>query len=249
MEFERWNNQEDYNKLMDWFNAKAGEPKNYQKYENAVREALTDFREVFGLEREVSFVIAETDIGFLEDKYDEVPDWSYSQGFSASPEWHDLEKPTVFVMANDNYEYWKDLLKFVTAHELAHQKFYENHEIGWQIYQKMMFEGHAMHSAEQIAEEKDYNWLKHEQKTRKIDKEELLAELDKYNTWAGENKEPTSTLFVPGGEKWQNAEGYPIAFQITEDILERTERDINDLLEMSFEEWREETEKSINRYY
>jgi len=245
MEFEKWNNQEDYGSLMDWFRVKACEPGSYEKYREGVEEAFSDFGNVFGLDRGISFVVAETDIDFLEGKYEEVPDWAYSQGFSADPEWHDVENPSVFVMANDNYKYWRDLLKFVTAHELAHQKFYENHEVEWRIYQRMMFEGHSMHSAEKVAEEKGYNWVNHDHEPGKIDKEELITELDKFNTWTGENEEETSSLFVPGGEKWKNAEGYPIAFQITEDILERIECDISDLLDMSFEDWRKETEKSI----
>jgi len=201
------------------------------------------------LDRDVSFVIAETDIEFLENKYEEIPDWAYGQGFSATPEWHDVENPTVFLMVNDDYEYWEDLLKSVEAHELAHQKFYENHEMGWRIYQRMMFEGHAMLSAEKLCEEKDYNWSQKGQNLEEVDNGELLAELDKSNTWAGENKRETSTLFTPDGDKWQNAEGYPISLEITEDILDRTGRDIDDLLEMSFEEWREETEKSIDKIY
>lgn len=249
MNFEKWDNEEDYGNLMGWFSNKATEPESYERYMRAVQDANRDFKEVFGIERDVNFVIAKTDIEFLEEKYDKVPDWAYSQGFSATPEWHDVETPTVFMMANDEYKYWEDILKFVTAHELAHQKFYETHEVGWKIYQRMMFEGHAMHSAEKLASEKEYNWSQAEWRANEVNKTELLDELDKFNTWAGENEGKPSKLFVPGGEKWQNAEGYPITFQVKENILDRNSLEVSDLLEMSFEEWREEVEKSIENLY
>ena len=245
MEFQKWDDEEDYGNLMEWFTNKAKEPKNFEKYKDTVREGFEDFKEVFGLETDVDFVIAETNIDFLREKYDEIPDWAYGQGFSTTPEWHDVDTPTVFVMANDQYEYWEDLLKYVAAHELGHQKLYENHEKGRQIYKRMMFEGHAMHSAEKLAEEKNYNWSQNGWSPGKVNKEELLRELDKFNTWAGENEGETTTLFVPGGEEWQNAEGYPIAFQTTKMIIEQQDESVSELLEMSFDEWREKLEKSI----
>lgn len=251
MEFEKYSPEEHADKLMDWFTEKAVIPRDYEKYKQAVEAALQDFRDVFGLDRNIRFVLAETDVSVLEDRYEEIPAQAYSQGFSGDPdtEGHEVEVPTVFVMTTSQYKYWEDSLKYLTAHELAHQKFYENHEVGWRIFQRMLFEGHAMHTAEKVAEEKGYNWSQTGWKAEDVDPAEVRQELDRLNTWKSEQDGEVSTFFVPGGDRWQNAEGYPITIRLTENVMERNGIGVSELLESSFDEWREEIEKSLEEEY
>jgi hypothetical protein len=251
MELEKYSPEEHAGKLMEWFTEKAVEPKDYERYMEAVEEAYHDFEEIFGLDRNIRFVLAEAYVSVLEDRYEKIPAHAYSQGFSADPgtEGHDVEVPTVFLITTRQYEYWEDSLKYVTAHELAHQKFYDNHDVGWRIFQRMLFEGHAMHSAEKVAEEKDYHWSQAGWKIEEVDPAEVREELDRLNTWKGKQDGEVSTFFVPGGERWQIAEGYPITFRLTENMMERNGIGVSELLDLSFDEWRDEIEKSLEEEY
>ncbi|MFB6116664.1 MAG: hypothetical protein ABEK10_04080 [Candidatus Nanosalina sp.] len=251
MQFEKYDPEQHADKLMDWFTEKAVEPEDYERYKEAAEEAYHDFGDVFGLDREIRFVLAETDVSVLEDRYEEIPAQAYSQGFSADPntESHDVEVPTVFMMTTSRYEYWEDSLKYVAVHELAHQKFYDNHDVGWRIFQRMLFEGHAMHSAEKVAEEKDYRWSQAGWKVEEVDPIEVRKELDRLNTWKGEQEGEVSTFFVPGGDRWPNAEGYPITYQLTENVRVRKGIGVSELLDLGFDEWRDEIEKSLEDEY
>ncbi|MFB6159318.1 MAG: hypothetical protein ABEJ95_06730 [Candidatus Nanohalobium sp.] len=82
-------------------------------YKEAVEEAYHDFRDVFGLDRDISFVLAEAVVSVLEDGHKEIPAQAYSQGFSVDldTEGHDMEVPTVFLITTSQYEYWEDSLK------------------------------------------------------------------------------------------------------------------------------------------
>lgn len=249
MKFERYRPETHAEKLTEWFRYKASKPENHEKYGNAIEEAYHDFKDYFGLDRDVMFVFAETDVKALEGRYDEIPASEYAMGFSADPEYHDVERPTVFIMATDRYEYWENILKFTVAHELAHQKFYESRDMGWKIFQRMLFEGHAMNSAEKLSSVKNYEWTKEGWEAEDVYSKELFEELDKFNKWKDQDEVEVSTLFEPGGEKWQGAEGYPVTFQVTRDVLERRNWKVQDLLDVSEEEWRREIEKSIENLY
>jgi len=241
--------EEHDSKLLDWFSDKTLTPDSVQPYAEAIEEAYQDFKEFYGLDRDVDFVVAETDLEFLNQRYDEVPVWEYATGFSADPEFHDVDKPTVFIMATEGYEYWENILKYTIAHELAHQKYYENRDVGWRIYQRMLLEGHAMHSAEELASEKNYNWTQEGWKPEKVDAEKLLKELEKFNKWKDQEDVEVSTLFEPGGEKWSNAEGYPITYQVTKKLLNQKEIGVQYLLEISEEEWLANIQHIISELY
>lgn len=248
MDFEKYDSNIHAEKLTDWFRYKASEPEDIRKYRNAIDEAYGDFRDHFGLERDVKFVFAETNIDAIREKYEEIPVWEYAMGFSADPEYHDVDRPTIFLMATEDYEYWENILKFTAVHELAHQKFYENREMGWRIYQRMLLEGHAMHSAEQLSSRRDYGWSQ-EGWNAEVNATEIIEELDKLNEWKDQEDVETSTLFEPDGEKWQSAEGYPITFNVTGFILEEDNLEVGDLLEIEYSQWREEVKKSIKELY
>lgn len=249
MDFKTYDPNFHAEKLSDWFRYKASKPEDVDDYREAVSEAYEDFKDYFGLDRDVRFVFAETDIDAIREKYDEIPVWEYAMGFSSDPKYHDVEKPTVFLMATDDYDYWRNILKFTAAHELAHQKFYEEREVKWRIYQRMLFEGHAMHSAEELSSKNNYNWNQEGWEAEEVDPEDLIGELDKFNKWKNQEDVEVSTLFEPDGEKWQNAEGYPITFQVTRLILEEDNLNVDDLLEIGYREWKERVEKSIRKLY
>lgn len=249
MEFKLYDGEEHDSKLLDWFSDKALTPDSVQPYAEAIEEAYQDFKEFYGLDRDVDFVVAETDLEFLNQRYEEIPAWEYATGFSADPEFHDVEKPTVFIMLTEGYEYWKNILKYTIAHELAHQKYYEKRDVGWRIYQRMLLEGHAMHSAEELASEKNYNWAQEDWRPEKADAEKLLEELEKFNKWKDQEDVEVSGLFVAGGEKWPNAEGYPITYQVTKKLLNQKEIGVQDLLEISEEEWLANIQHIISELY
>jgi len=249
MEFERYRPESHNEILMDWFVDKASEPIETEGYRRAVEEVYQDFQGYFGLDRDIDFVFAETDMEFLQYKYDEVPVHEYAMDFSADPDYHDVESPTVFLMATKDYEHWENILKFVGAHELAHQKYYENRDVGWKIYQRMLFEGHAMHSAEELSSEKNYGWTQEGWTPGQIKSEDLLEELDKFNKWKNQEDVEVSGLFVPGGDNWLEAEGYPATFELAAYILEKEDMNAQDLLEIEEKIWKKELKNAIREIY
>ena len=249
MEFERYKPEKHGEKLNEWFRYKASEPDNLEKYEEIVEEAYDDFRNYFGLERQVRLVFAKTNIEVLKEKYDEIPVWEYAMGFSTDPEYHEVERPTVFIMATDDYEHWENILKFTLAHEIAHQKFYELRDVGWRIYQRMLFEGHAMHSAEELSKEKNYDWSHEGWSPEKVNPEAIKQELEKFNKWKDQEDVDVSSLFVPGGDKWANAEGYPITYKVTERLIDKMDLDVQDLLTLPEEEWKVNVKEILTELY
>lgn len=56
-------------------------------------------------------------------------------------------------------------------------------------------------------------------------------------------------MFLRGGERWSDAEGYTIAFQIVRHLIEEDRVSINSMLETHSEEWRELVEGAIDELY
>ena len=250
MEFKTYTEEEFEEKVMDWFSSRAKEPESLEPYTGAIEQAIQDMEEKYGLEIDFKVVIAETSIEKLETQFDEkIPRIAYTNGMGLSEELYEVDKDSVFLRTNKETDFWEGDLKSVAVHELAHLKFFENRELGSSIYEHILFEGHAMHIEKRIAKENNYETeFYHESKTD-IDKEELKKDLDKKRSWNEPQSSEVSTIFKPEGEKWLNAEGYPIAYQITAQILDQEEIEIEQLLEYEKSEWRQKVDKAVEEIY
>ncbi len=245
MEFEKYDSEVHDQRVMDWFSSLAKKPSKFAEYREAIQEALQEVDEAVGVDADFKVVVAETQ----EVEGSDLPEWKYVLGMSLSPEYHWVEENTLFVRTTDSYENWRSAVKHTVAHEEAHQEFYENRDLGSTVYDHMLFEGHAQKTAEKVSEENGYNWDIVNLTDPDVMADNLKQELEKDRAWNEEQSEEISTLFNPGGSKWQNAEGYAVTYQVVTEIMGRNNYDVRDLLRVEDEKWRGEVDKSIERLY
>jgi uncharacterized protein YjaZ len=110
-----------------------------------------------------------------------------------------------------------------------------------------MFEGYAENLARIIGDSngRDFSPVWQKDEPIKISKDELYEDLKKPRDF----DETDHNMFIHSGERWSNAEGYTIAFQIVRYLLEEDETSINTMLETPSKEWREMVNKAVEELY
>ncbi|MFB6116665.1 MAG: DUF2268 domain-containing putative Zn-dependent protease [Candidatus Nanosalina sp.] len=249
MEFEKWEDGEHSDMVKPGFADLCIEPEDIGKYREVVEEAVEDIEDVFGVSVSLKVVIAKTDTSQIRGKpVEETSMYAFIQGMGLSPQVYNVEENMIFLRVTDEVENWRSFLKSLVVHEEAHLEFQDEREVGYTILRHLLFEGHAMHRDRKVSEEKGYEW-RQDWELPDIDRGEFLAELDKKRSWDEPQSEEVSTLFDSGGEKWKDGEGYSMAFHIAKDVMERKEIGVQELVEIGYEEWRKQVEKSVENLY
>ncbi len=99
-----------------------------------------------------------------------------------------------------------------------------------------MFEGHAENLARIVGERngREFSPVCRKEEPIDIDKQQLYEDLEKPRGFEGKEH----NMFLRGGERWSNAEGYTIAFQIVKYLIDEEKISISSMLGTSYEEWR-----------
>lgn len=225
MKFVEWD--EGFSSAVDgWFSELAKTPGEYERYKAQISQAEQDFRQYASLE-DLRAVVAFYDLEVFQERYDsDYPSkFAYRNAFSMTTELSDLDKDTVFMAVHEDFseevDNWKGIIKYDTIHELAHQVFFQkgNFSLNTKAWKKMIFEGHAMYLAEKVSREKGYDVEYPFLELPDVDLDDVKHELDKDIGGREENEEELSQLFSYGGDSFTDAEGYPIAYNVAEYLV------------------------------
>jgi uncharacterized protein YjaZ len=110
-----------------------------------------------------------------------------------------------------------------------------------------MFEGHAENLARIVSDKngRDFSPVWQKEEPIEVDKKQLCDDLEKPRGFEGEDH----NMFLRGGERWSDAGGYTIAFQIVQHLIEEERVSITSMLETQSEEWRELVDEAIEELY
>lgn len=223
----------------------------FEELKKAVNEALEDVKSVHGIETDLEIVTALTD----KSEYDEDADPAYFfMGLSLREGMRGANGKTIFVRGVTELDGWKNRFKDMLVHEIGHQVFYrgEDHPRRDQYY-SIRFEGHAENFVSQLSEEKNYGyrppWRIDEQSQIETEPEKIIEDLEAVRQWPDEAEDLSEQMFVSGGERYPNAEGYTIAYQTVRKLIQDDEISLSDLPGISKEKWKEYCESTIRELY
>lgn len=221
-----------------------------EKFKPVVREALRELKQTVDFsDGHIDLVIARTD---EENMQDNAPKDYYFMGFSFDDGMRGHEGNAVFLRASDDVDNWREALKSMLVHELGHQIFYQA-EVDWEDdqYHSLMFEGHAMNLSRIVGEENNWNYspVWRTEESIDLDTEVLSQDLEQPRTFGDEDDEVDHNMFVKAGQRWQDAEGYMIAFQIVKHLMEEDRISIETMIEKPSGEWKEMVREAIEEIY
>ncbi|MFB6100462.1 MAG: DUF2268 domain-containing putative Zn-dependent protease [Candidatus Nanohalobium sp.] len=249
MQFEKYDPDEHSGYVKEWFAEASTTPDNLEVFRSVVETAIKDFDEVFGIEVDFDVVIAETDIETVRrERGRDANHYAYINGMGLTDDFEYFDRNLLVLRVTDTVDEWRSFLKSLAIHEQAHIKFHKERSKGKSIAYHLLMEGHAMHSDRKVSELKDYTW-RQEWELPDIQKKKLLEDLDKMRSWNQPQSDEISVLFDYGTDPWPEAEGYALAFFITQDVMERNDLSVEDLLEISKKKWETELKKSIENLY
>lgn len=250
MDFVTWS--DDFSSAVDgWFSELAVKPGDYDRYMRQMDEAEKDFEDYMNVD-DLRGVIAFYDLKVFRERYgsDYPSKFAYRNAFSMSGELSDLDQDTVFMAVHENFsskvDNWKGILRYDTIHELAHQVFFRegNFELNTEAWKKMIFEGHAMYLAEKVSQENGYSVQYPFLELPDVEPENVKEELEKDIGGREENREDLSQLFSYGGRSFQDAEGYPIAYNVAKYLVDQG-LEIEEFTGLSDEEIREKVFEAV----
>lgn len=249
MEIQKYRAEDHEEYLPDYQKPEYSE-RDIEKFKPVIHEAVESLEGLTGFSaEEVNIVLAVTDEEELpEDAIEE----QYFMGYSFDEGMRGYPEKAVFLRVSDKTDKWEEAMKSMLVHELGHQIFYQT-EVDWEDdqYHSIMFEGHAENISRIIGEEKNWDyapvWRKEE--PIEVDKELLYSDLEMSRTHGDEEDDIDHNMFVSGGERWQNSEGYTIAYQIVKFLIEEDRTTIDNMLETPSEEWREMVEDAVEQLY
>lgn len=226
-------------------------PEDVGKFREAIEEALKDAEEVLGFSSDVEIVFGLADPERIKEKWWEDAGTNFHvYGFTYGSWFDDRERDFIFLYANDFKDDWKAALKNMVVHERAHIEFYDHHSdevlkkrLNNSMYDNILFEGHSTNSAAKLNREKGYGWKPSHRELGKVDPdlERLKEEFEKKRTESG--------FFDHGGDEWEEAEGYPVSFEIFHWVLENKNLEIQDLPDLSQEKVRELVDEAAEELY
>ena len=226
---------EKHSYFLDEFQDFAREPSEDGKefFEPLLKEIVRDISEVTDISTDFKLYFAMTDESELED----APINRYVHGFSFAEWMEGFDRDVIIIRAVRDRENWKNCLINMLAHEMAHQEFYsKNQSAPYTILENLIFEGHAMNRAKQVAEELDVGWEPHyrSESTPNVDPERVINILDEDRSY-----EPRD-VFQNGEEPCPEAEGYQIAYLVVKKLVNRREVGLDELPEESTDSLRSE---------
>lgn len=223
----------------------------FEELRQAANEALEDIEDVHGVNPDYEIVTALTD----QAEFDEDANPAYLfMGLSLREGMRDVDKKIIFVRGVTCLDDWKQRFKDMLVHEVGHQVFYLGDDgSGRDQFYSMRFEGHAENFAAQVSNEKDYGyrppWRVDEPLNLEIEEKQIIEDLDVNRQWPDEAENLSEQMFVSGGERYEKAEGYTIAYQLVKTLTEKGEVKLSELPEMSSDQWREYCKSTIRRLY
>lgn len=242
MKFEKYDSEK-HHYFLDEFTKYSREPTQEEAgfFSEVLQETAEEISNITGQESDFKLYFAMTEESGLED---ELPINRYVHGFSF-PEWMEgFERDVIMIRAVRDRENWEDCLVNMLAHEMAHQEFYSKTErMPYSNWYNLVFEGHAMNRAEQVAEELGVDWKPDYRSDEKldVDAESIIEILDENRTYEPEN------IFRNGNKPCESAEGYNIAYQVVKEIVERTNLELDTVITGDRKRMRDEVEKSLKR--
>ena len=217
------------------------------RFRSVAEEAVNELKEFVDFDDDLELVLGVTDTEKLDE---DAPTGYYFMGYSFDEGMRGYSRNAVFMRASDEPEEWRAAMKGMLIHELGHQVFYQT-DVDWEDdqYHSVMFEGHAENLAKLVGDRngRDFSPVWRKEEPVEVDKEDLYKDLEKPRST--EEEKLSQNMFRPSGDRWQDAEGYTIAFQIVRRLIEEEETSINSMLETSSKEWREMVEKTVKELY
>lgn len=214
MEIKRYDEDKHSDLVTDELHLDPG--KEFEELKKAANEALEDIEDVHGVNPDFEVVVALTD----QSEFDEDANPAYLfMGLSLREGMRDVEQKIIFVRGVTDLEDWKQRFKDMLVHEAGHQVFYvEDDGSGRDQFYSMRFEGHAENFASQVSNEKGYGyrppWRVDEPLDLEIETEQIIEDLEVNRQWPDEAEKLSEQMFVSGGDRYQKAEGYSIAYQL-----------------------------------
>lgn len=233
--------EEKHSYFLDEYREYSREPDSAEKefFRSELEEVVQEVSQITGISPDFKLYFAMTDESVLEE---DAPINRYVHGFSFAGWMEGFDRDVIMIRAVKDRENWKNCLVNMLAHEMAHQEFYsKNQNLPYTNLENIVFEGHAMNRAEEVARELDVDWKPHYRSESQIDieAEEILEVLDEDRSYEPDN------IFKNGEEPCKEAEGYNIAYQVVKNIVERTELELSDIPQTSDERMRGEVEESL----
>lgn len=177
---------------------------------------------------------------------------SLSSAYAFHPEFHDWEQePTIYIKSSTDVPGWNYSFQNSMVHEAAHQLFYQGEFSGFQDQlDNIIFEGHAMNMAKLMCDRYDYEYSSPWRPEDPLDipAETIFEELPKERTLNDKQDSDIGNLFRQG-EPFPNQEGYMIAYQAGQWILENTSHDLADFPDFSRSEREDIVHTAIEALY
>lgn len=226
-------------------------PEEVDRFAAVVEEAFEELEEVVEFDEDIEVVVAETDETEISE---DSPDAYYFHGFSLDDGMRGYDGNAVIVRVSDRFDWWQDAFKDMIVHETGHQLFYQReNKDNWEEsqYFSMMFEGYAENLADAVGRRFGYGysppWRK--QEALSVNKTHLYEDLEKPRSFGDEEDDISYDMFLGGGERWKDAGGYTIAYQIVRNLLDRNEVQLETFINTDTEEWKRLVENAVERLY
>lgn len=223
----------------------------FEKLRQAANEALEDVKEVHEVNPDFEIIVALTD----RSEFDENANPAYLfMGLSLREGMRDVDRKVIFVRGVTDLDDWKQRFKDMLVHEVGHQVFYQGDDgSGRDQFYNMKFEGHAENFASKVSDQKNYGyrppWRVDEKLDLDIGPDQIIEDLEVNRQWTDEAEDLSKQMFVSGGDRYQKAEGYTIAYQLVKTLTEKGEVKLSELPEMSSEKWLEHCKSTIRELY
>ncbi len=223
----------------------------YKEFKTEAEKAIRHCEEVFDIDTDFVVKLARTDTtGF--DPQEAHPGNSF-MGFSAMEGMRGSNENQVFVRATTQVDYWRPALRDMLNHEVGHQAWYSTgFENTRAQYFNLRFEGHAMNFAEQVNQQKDYDWSNPARTVERpeIDAEQLFKDLESDRCWKdSEDIDLSEQLFQTGGTRYRWAEGYTIAYQVVKRVVDTEPINLTDIPTLQEERWRKMCKSAVEEMY
>jgi hypothetical protein len=249
MQIRKYDSEEHEQYLPDYHKPTYAEG-DIDKFKQVAEEALEELESLVEFsDKDIELVIAITDTDEIDDN---APESYYFMGFSFDDGMRDHPGNAVFMRVTDTIEEWKAAMKDMLIHELGHQIFYQR-DVDWNDnqYYSFKFEGYAENLAKIVAEKhgRNYNPIWRKDEPMDIAKDALFEDLKKPRTFGDEGDKIDHNMFVNGGSRWSNAEGYTIAYQLVRYLLNQNKITIQNMPEISPEDWKDYVDSAVKELY
>ena len=202
----------------------------FEEFSDVIEEAMAEGSEVFEVPDDVKIVVAQTDVEAMREEHGKdfsrvylVHGYSFHSGMENAVEDEDV----ILLRSGKGLDEWRAAMKNMLVHELAHQRFFRD-SVNFSFeeqYDDIFFEGHAMLAAEKVCKEFSWRWRPpfRPEETIKLNLEDFIQDLQRKRVLDDTDGEEIGSLFRSGGERFQNAEGYPASFQICRWLVRNTD--------------------------